>query len=463
VRVLRPVAAVTAVVIVGWLGSTAPALAAPPATYVSGNLGSSIPDNASLDSALDVAATGEIVDVKVAVNVGHARDDQLNFDLVAPDGTVVRLAHDFGDSGRNYGSGSDCSGGFTEFADGASTPIAAASPPFVGSFRPETPLAALVGKASNGTWKLAVADDTPGVVGALWCWKLTITTAQSDLGLSVVDSPDPVEVGGMLLYTNVVTNNGPDASQSTTLTAALPGPVAFVLAQTTQGECVGVTDIVCPLGTLAAGASATVTIAVQPRTPGEVSYSANVVGTPDPTGLTGNNAASATTTVAVAAPAARGCTITGTRGDDVLVGTDGDDVICGLGGDDSISAGDGDDVVYGDAGDDTIFGGDGDDRLEGRAGDDRVDGEAGADFVFGGAGDDRVIGGDDGDWLKGGAGADVLNAGPGDDVLLGRGDGTRDVLKGGPGKDQGLLDAGLDARLSVERLLSRPPPVPVAT
>ena len=80
----------TAVVIVGWLGSTAPALAAPPATYVSGNLGSSIPDNASLDSALDVAATGEIVDVKVAVNVGHARDDQLNFDLVAPDGTVVR-------------------------------------------------------------------------------------------------------------------------------------------------------------------------------------------------------------------------------------------------------------------------------------------------------------------------------------------------------------------------------------
>jgi len=88
----------------------------------------------------------------------------------------------------------------------------------------------------------------------------------------------------MLLYTNVVTNNGPDASRSTTLTAALPGPVAFVLAQTTQGGCAGVTDLVCPLGTLAAGASATVTIAVQPRTPGEVSYSANVVGTPDPTG-----------------------------------------------------------------------------------------------------------------------------------------------------------------------------------
>jgi uncharacterized repeat protein (TIGR01451 family) len=440
-----------------WSGT---AVAAQPVTYTSGNLASPVPDAASLDTLVNVGDVGEIVDVKVAVNIGHARDDQLDLDLIAPDGTVVRLAHDFGDSGRNYGSGADCSGGFTEFADDAATPISAGSPPFLGSFRPESPLAALRGKASNGTWKLVVADDTPGVVGALWCWQLTITAAQADLGLSVVDSPDPVQVGSQLVYTNVVTNAGPDASQSTMLTATLPASVAFVLVQTTQGECSGVATLICPLGTLPAGASATVTIAVTPRSSGSASYSANIAGTPDPPGLTGNNAASVTTTVAPATGGARGCTITGTPGDDILVGTEGNDVICGLGGDDRISAGDGDDVVYGDAGNDRIFGGARNDRLDGRAGDDRVDGEDGDDTLLGGVGNDRVLGGEGDDWLKGGAGADVLKAGDDDDVLLGRGDGTRDVLRGGPGSDEGLLDAGVDVRLSVEKLLSRAPPPP---
>ena len=40
----------------------------------------------------------------------------------------------------------------------------------------------------------------------------------------------------------------------------------------------------------------------------------------------------------------RGCTITGTAGNDRLRGTGRDDVICGLGGDDRIEAGDGDDA-----------------------------------------------------------------------------------------------------------------------
>ena len=50
----------------------------------------------------------------------------------------------------------------------------------------------------------------------------------------------------------------------------------------------------------------------------------------------------------------RGCTITGTEGDDRLWGTWRDDVICGLGGDDEILAWGGDDAVFGDAGDDVV-------------------------------------------------------------------------------------------------------------
>ena len=66
----------------------------------------------------------------------------------------------------------------------------------------------------------------------------------------------------------------------------------------------------------------------------------------------------------------RGCTITGTAGDD-RSGHAGDDVICGLGGDDTIAGGGGDDVIFGDAGDDRLAGGAGEDTVYGDDGDDR--------------------------------------------------------------------------------------------
>ena len=102
----------------------------------------------------------------------------------------------------------------------------------------------------------------------------------------------------------------------------------------------------------------------------------------------------------------RGCTITGTAGDDHLVGTPGDDVICAGGGDDVVVAGGGNDTVFGDGGDDVISGGDGDDTLYGGPGDDRVGGDGGADVLSAGPGDDRLDGGTGGDFLEGGQGTD---------------------------------------------------------
>ena len=98
----------------------------------------------------------------------------------------------------------------------------------------------------------------------------------------------------------------------------------------------------------------------------------------------------------------RGCTITGTAGDDRLVGTSGDDVICALGGKDRVLAGDGDDVVFGDAGDD---------RLEGGAGADTLYGDNGVDRLEGGDGDDVLAGGPGRDRLEGDAGADHAEQG----------------------------------------------------
>jgi Ca2+-binding RTX toxin-like protein len=89
----------------------------------------------------------------------------------------------------------------------------------------------------------------------------------------------------------------------------------------------------------------------------------------------------------------RGCTITGTEGDDVLTGTRRDDVICGLGGDDVVRAGGGDDAVFGDAGADRVDGGDGEDTLYGGDGADDLRGDGGEDVLSGGPGADALDGG----------------------------------------------------------------------
>jgi Putative glucoamylase/RTX calcium-binding nonapeptide repeat (4 copies)/Protein of unknown function (DUF3131) len=96
----------------------------------------------------------------------------------------------------------------------------------------------------------------------------------------------------------------------------------------------------------------------------------------------------------------RGCTITGTPGDDRLRGTSRDDVICGLGGDDVIDGRGGDDAVFGDAGRDRLEGGDGNDTLYGDDGADALSGGRGADVLSGGPGQDGLAGGPGADYTE---------------------------------------------------------------
>jgi len=111
----------------------------------------------------------------------------------------------------------------------------------------------------------------------------------------------------------------------------------------------------------------------------------------------------------------RGCTITGTPGNDVLTGTSGDDVICGLGGDDVINAGNGNDVVYGDEGNDTISGGAGEDTLYGDDGDDTLSGGNGDDVEAAGPGTDHLTGDRGVDHLDGQQGTNTCVSDKADD------------------------------------------------
>ena len=79
--------------------------------------------------------------------------------------------------------------------------------------------------------------------------------------------------------------------------------------------------------------------------------------------------------------------------------------------------------------------------LDGQDGDDEIRGLGGEDALFGGPGNDVIYGGDGNDVIEVGKGEDVIYGGDGNDTLLiANGDGQRDKLYCGRGKDHYLAD-----------------------
>jgi uncharacterized repeat protein (TIGR01451 family) len=117
-----------------------------------------------------------------------------------------------------------------------------------------------------------------------------------DLAVSMTDSPDPVAFGGDLTYAIGVKNNGDLQATGVTLTDVLPAGTSLVSATASQGSCSGAASVVCGLGTLGGGASATVTIVVKPPAARTIENTATVTLN-ETDAVLANNSASATTTV----------------------------------------------------------------------------------------------------------------------------------------------------------------------
>jgi uncharacterized repeat protein (TIGR01451 family) len=121
-----------------------------------------------------------------------------------------------------------------------------------------------------------------------------------DLSVTKAGSPATQELGqGNITWTMVVTNNGPDPDTGVTIVDPMPGGNTFVSATTTQGTCTGGAILNCNLGTMAAGATVTITLVTTPSTTGTQTNVVTVAGDRPETDTTNNRA---TATVLVTAP-----------------------------------------------------------------------------------------------------------------------------------------------------------------
>jgi subtilisin-like proprotein convertase family protein len=181
-----------------------------------------------------VPSTEEIKDVTVNLTIHHTFDSDLLIVLQAPDGTQVTLVNREGGSGQNFIN--------TTFNDTAATPISAGPPnavaPFTGTFKPETPLAAFVGKQVNGTWTLLIDDTAQGNIGVLDNWTLTLSTGPAvvneqtgnqmdENGNAINAEPANATTGADVYSTPTPVDQGPlfhPVYDSTTLPLIVPGP-----------------------------------------------------------------------------------------------------------------------------------------------------------------------------------------------------------------------------------------------
>lgn len=154
--------------------------------------------------------------------------------------------------------------------------------------------------------------DPDGFIDASFYLELLSTDssfAETDLSITMQDSPDPVSKSELLTYNINVTNNGPDDATGVTLTDTLPNDITFESVTTSQGSCAPITKIKgkgkkttiettgvdCTLGSLINGATASVDIVLRPNSAGTSTNSASVSAAEDDSDLTNNSASEATT------------------------------------------------------------------------------------------------------------------------------------------------------------------------
>jgi uncharacterized repeat protein (TIGR01451 family) len=125
----------------------------------------------------------------------------------------------------------------------------------------------------------------------------TCVQALVDLAVTKSGSPATQELGaGNITWTMVVTNNGPSTATGVTISDPMPTGNTYVSSSSTQGSCTGGPTLNCDIGTMAAGATVTITLITTPSAEGPQTNTVTVTGDRPDTNPD-NNMASATVQV----------------------------------------------------------------------------------------------------------------------------------------------------------------------
>lgn len=121
-----------------------------------------------------------------------------------------------------------------------------------------------------------------------------------DLQVTLIDTPDPVLVGGDLTYEIIVTNNGLGDATNVLLTNLLPASVNYVSVTPSDNCTRSGNTVVCNLGNLPSGASTTRMILVRPAESSTIVNTAYAYGYEDDRNAADNTASASTSVRATA-------------------------------------------------------------------------------------------------------------------------------------------------------------------
>lgn len=156
------------------------------------------------------------------------------------------------------------------------------------------------------TWRLLTPLPVPrqGIQGVLWNGAIYLASGgttqgsyeptdrhdvfylnpatKADVSVSSGATPAAVTVGQQVTYSLAVRNSGPGTAAAVAIVDRLPYNAALVSASSSRGGCTGTRIVICALGNLSVGGSASATVVVRTFAVGPADHVASVEGpTPD--------------------------------------------------------------------------------------------------------------------------------------------------------------------------------------
>jgi hypothetical protein len=159
--------------------------------FCSDTLPKAIPPMQLTLDTIHISQGGNIYDYDLNLTVYHSTDSLLYIWLTRPGATLVQLSMANGGSGQNYFN--------TTFDDEASIPITEGVAPFIGSYRPETPLSTFDSRPMQGDWILRIFNYSETITGQLSSWCLSFEHYDP---IGIVNNQIPVKISLSQNYPN---------------------------------------------------------------------------------------------------------------------------------------------------------------------------------------------------------------------------------------------------------------------